>query len=59
MKSRTDTERLDFMERHLRRDGSVMGDETGKTWQPKNAWAIAGELDTLRETVDAMMDAMH
>jgi hypothetical protein len=54
---RTDTDRLNFMELHLRREGAMLFDDNGNQVKtPRHAWAIASELDTLRETIDAMMD---
>jgi hypothetical protein len=50
-----DTARLDWMDEHLRRDAQVVKD--GRAVRTSHAWAIAGELDTLRETVDGVMKA--
>ena len=51
-----DTARLDFMERYLCRAGEVKND-AGQTVKLARVWSIMGELETLRETVDALMAA--
>jgi len=55
---RTDTERLDFMERYLKRPGSVLVVE-GQPSEPRNAWAVASKLATLRETIDALIENLQ
>lgn len=51
-----DTARMDWMDRHLCRAGEVRND-AGQTVKLCRVWSIMGELETLRETIDAMMAA--
>lgn len=51
-----DTARMDYMERHLCRAGEVKN-SAGQTVKLARVWSIMGELETLRETVDALMAA--
>lgn len=47
-----DTERMDWMERNLCRAGEVRDDQ-GRCIKLARVWSIMGELETLRDTVDA------
>lgn len=50
-----DTARLDWMETNLLRKGAEMHFADGDRIKPRHAWAVAGELATLRETIDCLM----
>lgn len=54
---REDAERMDWMERHLCRAGEVK-DNAGQTVKLCRVWSIMGELETLRETIDAHREAL-
>ena len=51
-----DTERLDWMDANLCRAGEVR-DANGACIKLARTWAIMGEFETLRDTVDAAMTA--
>jgi hypothetical protein len=57
MSQRTDTERLDFIEHYLGRQSFIQIKDGGK--RPVYAWSVVtqrGATDSLRQTIDAMMD---
>lgn len=53
--AQADTTRLDYMEANLKRTGAEMHFADGDRIRPRHAWAIASELNTLRETIDALI----
>lgn len=53
----SDMQRIDWMERHLCRVGEVKN-SSGQTVKLARVWSIMGELETLRETIDAAMEKM-
>jgi hypothetical protein len=55
MSTDRDAARLDYMEANLKRAGAEMHFADGNRIRPRHAWAVASELDTLRETIDALM----
>lgn len=53
--TRSDTDLVNWMEDNLRRDAQVM--KGGVATKTVHAWQIVGHFDSLRETVNAAMDA--
>lgn len=46
--------RLDWFELNCRRKGATLHLGGGDIRAPKNVWAVASELDSLRDTIDTM-----